>query len=347
MDFDRISGNELEPLASETLRSLLSDIPDILGYSAKDQVRTASGIVDRVVELDTTSGPKALFCEVKTRAWPNEIPAIAHQLKKVTPIDSFAVLIAPYVSESAAEICTEFGLSWVDLAGNCDLRLNGIYIKVQGNPNPYAKSRGTAALYSPKSALVVHALLHHPGRLWTHSELANVSGVSQAQVSSVKKLIESHGWIQAKYGEIRLTQPRELLADWKQNYKPKRRALQFFTLDSVEELETKINEQFPGFALTEVSASERYAPYIRNNPRVAFYCSGWNPNFAVTLGLRDGEGGANVTVYQADELPFTERVNGVRCVSAIQTYLDLSVLSGRGQDAAEHLYDTVIAPRWR
>lgn len=345
MDKKRISGVELEQLASETLRSVLSEIPEVLRYSCQDQVRTISGIIDKVVELDTTSGPKTLFCECKSRAWPNEIPSVAHQLKRATTINCFPVLIAPHISEQAAKTCAEFGLSWIDLVGNCTLAFDGLYIKIRGNPNPYAKSRGTASLYSPRSAFIVHALLHYPGRSWTHGELAAASGVSQAQVSSVKKLIENNGWIQAKYGEIRLTHPKELLADWKENYKPKRKVHQYFTLDSTKELERKISENFPDFALTEVSASEHYAPYIRNNRKTSFYCSNWKPEYAQVLGLRYGEGGANVTVYQTDELQFPEVVNGVRCASPIQTYLDLSLLSGRGQDAAEHLYETAILPR--
>ncbi len=349
MDFNRISELDLETEVSRVLRNVLSEIPSVTDILIQDTGGIIERGVDQIVQFSTPKGTYILYCFYKSRAWTSEIASTKFHIGRSKNFrgwgNCFPVLIAPHISEQAAKTCAEFGLSWIDLVGNCTLALDGLYIKIRGNPNPYAKSRGTASLYSPRSALIVHALLHYPGRSWNHGELAAVSGVSQAQVSSVKKLIENSGWIQAKYGEFRLTHPKELLADWKANYKPKRKVHQYFTLDSAEELERKISETFPHFALTEVSASERYAPYVRNNRRVALVCLNWKPEYAQTLGLRDGEGGANVTVYQTDELQFPEVVNGARCVSPIQTYLDLSLLSGRGQDAAEHLYETAILPR--
>ncbi len=351
MDIDRISGIELNGGVTQLLRDVLSNIPNISVASTTESGGLIERGVDQIIEISTPEGTKILYCHYKSRAWTNELTSAKFHIERSQYFrgwhNCYALLIAPSVSDSAAKTCEELGLSWVDLAGNCNLALDGLFIKIRGNPNPHAKSRGTATLFSPKSAQVVHALLNHPGRQWTHSQLANVSGVSQAQVSSVKKLIENNGWIQAKYGEIRLTHPIDLLADWKEHYKPKRTAHQFFTLDSTEDLERKISENFPDFALTEVSSSEHYAPYVRNNRRLSFYSSNWKPEYAQAMGLRDGEGGSNVTVYQTDDVQFPEEIDGVRCASPIQTYLDLSLLSGRGRDAAEHLYETVILPRWQ
>jgi hypothetical protein len=303
------------------------------------------------VQLRLGSDRQRLLCEAKTRAWPNELHAIAHRLQqgvrqhlsdRTTP-----VFIAPYLSPHAIQSCAELGLSWADFAGNCELKIDGAYIKVLGNPNPYKKGRGTASLYSPQSSRVVHALLLEPHRKWTTGELAHSAGVSLGQVSNVKKLLETNNWIRAVYGEASLKEPRKLLDDWSLHYKPPRKTVRLFTLDTPTQLEEKIGATLSDYAFTELSAAQRYAPYTRHQ-RVAFYVSRWEEGHASALGLKGGDGAANVTIYETgEELAFTETVNGSWCVSPIQTYLDLRLLSGRGQDAAEHLLHSVIEPRWK
>lgn len=345
---ETISGQELEREAKEAIRRLLATIPET-SIELKDLSDHQKW--DFEVQLTTSAGPRILICEAKSRAWPNELHAIAHRLNASPGSDKsrlvVPVLIAPYISKQAAETCVELGLSWADLAGNCELRIEGAYIKVQGQPNPYRKGRGTASLYSPKSAQIIHALLLDRHRGWTTEDLSKAAGVSLGQVASVKKLLEANNWIRASYGETVLIEPRKLLDDWAVHYSPKRKAIRLFTLDSPAQLESRVASTLRGYAFTEFSAAERYAPYTRHQ-RAAFYLQTWNEGHATSLGLKHGDGASNVTVYETGEaLPFTEEIGNVHCVSPVQTYLDLKVLAGRGQDAAEHLLESVILPRWK
>ena len=61
--------------------------------------------------------------------------------------------------------------------------------------------------------------------------------------------------------------------------------------------------------------------------------------------------GANVSLMRPkDEGGFLDRTDtgrGMWCTSPIQTYLDLAVSGERGAEAAEHLFNERIAPRWR
>lgn len=343
-----LSGYELERQAKEAIRRILSSIPGVC-LELVDEPPHAPW--DFVVRLITSHGVKTLICEAKSRAWPNELHAVAHRLKaglqNLESEQAIPVFISPYVSKQAAETCIDLGLSWADLVGNCELRIDGAYIKVQGEPNPFRKGRGTASLYTPKSSNVLHALLQDGTRSWTTEDLAQAAHVSLGQVASVKKLLEANNWIRASYGKTELVEPAKLLKDWSQHFQPKRKTLRFFTLESPHECESRVANTLPEYAFTEFSAAERYAPYTRHQ-RVAFYVSRWEDDWGRSLGLKQADGASNVTVYeQSEPFLFAETLAGVRCVSPIQTYLDLKALAGRGQDAASRLLETVIWPRWK
>jgi hypothetical protein len=64
-------------------------------------------------------------------------------------------------------------------------------------------------------------------------------------------------------------------------------------------------------------------------------------------GLRSGDAASNVTIYETGATILNaEQVGGIPCVSPIIAYLDLLGITGRGQDAATHLYDIVVEPRY-
>jgi hypothetical protein len=291
-----------------------------------------------------------LLCQVRSRAWPNELYAVFAKLresirssdsKPVTPI-----IIAPYFSPQATQLCRELGLSWIDFVGNCELRLGSAYIRIEGTDNPHRKGRGTASLYSPQSSQVVHALLLDPHRKWKTEELARVSGVSMGQVANVRKLLAKQNWLRASYGETSLEAPLKLLEDWVENYKPTRKELRGFTLDSPEHFEKRVASTVDDYAFAELSAAHRYAPFTRHQ-RVSLYVPRWRQELNTSLGLRSGEGSSNVVIYETgSELKFVEALDGIRCTSPIQTYLDLRAQHGRSQDAADHLLETVIQQRW-
>lgn len=335
--------SELEIKARDAIRALVDPIPGVLVEVHESATGADCDFEFRIKQKSTV---QTLHCQVRSRAWPNEIYALTRRASESLPVKSVRVLIAPYFSPQAIDTCTELGLSWADLAGNGELRLDGAYIKVLGNPNPLRKGRGTASLYSPQSSRVVHSLLLDPYRAWTTEELAKSAGVSLGQVSSVKKLLETNKWLEAGYRRSSLLEPGKVLEDWSQNYNPRRKAIRLYTLDKPEDLEAKIQSTLSDYAFTELSAAHRYAPFTRHQ-RVAVYVNRWREDLATRLGLSDGDGASNVTIYETGtEIPFIERINGSICVSPIQTYLDLRQLSGRGQDAAKYLLESVIEQRW-
>ncbi len=339
------SGLESEHIAKDSLKRILSDIPDSTAWFRADE-----GGVDFFVTLNTKMGDECLAVDVKARARPDEIVWSADQFALLNRVHGrcfVPVLMAPYVSTQAADKCKEVGINWADFVGNCEIQLANAFIKVRGIANPYADKRGTASLFTPVAARVVHALLLDPKKRWKVDELAERAEASTGQVSNVRRLLSQQDWIDAGYGGITLKCPEKLLQDWRKHYTPKRDERKFFTLESFEELTARLEENLAHYALTEFASAEHFAPHTRYQ-RFAFYTSDeWDTELADELHLRPGDP-ANVTVYLgAEGLQFQEKFEFARCTSPILTYLDLSLLKGRGQDAADFLLETVIKARWK
>ena len=343
-----LSRPELELRARDALNLLVSKLPSAILTEIQSLDR---GGPDLEFRLELPSGKYGLICTVRTRAWANELHAVVHGLKEIqkhrADDEIVCVLIAPFLSDVAIELCEKLRISWVDLSGNCELKIGSSYIRIRGNQNSHNKLIRTPSLYTPRSSKVVHALLLDPSRKWTTQELAKETGVSLGQISSVKKALESIEWLDSGYGHTSVTHPQKLLEDWCKNYRPRRNVVRLFTLDSPAVLEARIQAALPDYAFAEFSAADRYSTYTRYQ-RVSLYVKTWEQSFTEVLGLKPADGAANVTIYETEEgLAFTESFQGSRCASPILTYLDLSLLQGRGQDAANHLLETIIKLRWK
>jgi len=346
MSYQRKFESELEREGWEALERILTEFPE-----SYERVTLRGGfraVPDFLVRL--SRGQFFLACEVRSRAWSIELPAVAHLLQEFTVRfqegEVVPVLIAPSVSDRAAQVCQTLGLSWVDFAGNCSLRIGGSFLRFQGRAGRAGRSRESGSLFTPKASRVLHALLLRPYRLWKTQELSDETGVSLGQVAAVKQRLERDLLLRSSYGRTELIEPDALLALWSAGYSPKRRAFRYFSLETPEILEARVSELLSEVAFTEFSAAERYAPYTRHQ-RVSFVAPVWTEVLAQALDLRVGDGASNVTVYLQDEpVLFTEMQRGVRCVSPVQCYLDLMLLAGRGQDAARHLRETILRSRW-
>jgi hypothetical protein len=338
------TGDGLLESAKEVLLRTLASLPG----TVEEAPSTASHGGRFVVQYGDTSGCRTLVCETRSRAWPAEIHGLAHRLGTETKFNGgVPVLIAPQFSESAARVCRDLGLSWLDLAGNCELHLGGNYVRIRVNENPYRVSRSTRSLFAPKSARVVHALLLVPGRAWTTRELAAACDVSVGQVTGVKQLLIEQGWIESRYGTTRLLEPLSLLKEWASQKSPPAEVHRLFSLESPERVASRILDSVPQSLLSSFSAATCYAPYTRI-ARTFITVPAWDKTWEHRCDLRPGEGGANVIVAVAPEHQrFSETPLAQRCVSPVRCYLDLMSEPVRGIDAAQHLLESVLAERWQ
>ncbi len=153
-----------------------------------------------------------------------------------------------------------------------------------------------------------------------------------------------------------LRNPIELLHGWAARYRPPVKRLQLFALSRPSETETRLADWCRAnqiaWAHTQLSAAWRYAPMVRYEKSVVYLGrkveSGTNLKALLSsMDAREVDTGANCTLWITDDpAVFTDarEVDGVQVVSPLQLYLDLKVLAGRGEDAAQEILEKELQP---
>jgi len=267
--------------------------------------------------------------------------------------DTYPVFMAPYISQVAGEICKEAGIGYIDFAGNCYLSFNSIFIRQEGNKNPYISSRKLRSLYQPVASRVLRVLLCDAGRFWKTQALSDEANVSLGQIANVKLALKDREWIKETSDGFRLSKPQELISEWSGSYEFYKNNVQsFYTLDNTAEAEKKIAEicRIKGIrcALTSFSGAARFAPNVRYN-RIDVYVAGNIETITKTIGLKKVDSGSNIrliTPYDEGVFYNTKEINGIQVASPIQVYLDVLAQKGRGEEAAESILNEVIRKSW-
>jgi len=351
----KLSERELVELVEEALSSCLAKVPflkirDIEQESAQEAARP-----DFLITLEVPAGTQTFVVEVKNAGQPRVARDAVNQLLRFSQAfpQAFPVFIAPYISPKAAEICEQAGVGYLDFSGNCRLCFQEVYIEKTGNPNIFSEKRDLRSLYSPKAENVLRVLLTTPLKAWKIQELADEAGVSVGQVAKVKNLLLNRECLSEADGMV-LSKPEELLSEWAKNYNfRKNRVRDFYSLKSVSEIEFTLANLCKSekliYALTSFSGAARLAPAVRYQ-RVLAYVEETDKDVAGLLNLKEVPSGANVsllTPYDEGIFYGSQDINGIRIASPIQIYLDLKTYRGRGEEAADMLFEQVIRKRWQ
>jgi hypothetical protein len=254
---------------------------------------------------------------------------------------AYGVVIAPFLSEDSRQMLEKAGIGFVDLAGNCLISFETIYIQQSGFPNPFSEKRMLRSLYSPKSERVLRVLLSEPGRVWKLNELASTAEVSIGLASNVKRLLSDREWISSLPSGLTLINPRALLSEWAQAYRPSRSIAQdYYASLEIVEIEALLAETCQelriNYALAGFSSASRISPMVRYQ-RASSYANGDLTRLIESRNWKPVSSGGNIRLI----IPYDDGVywdarfvDGIRITSPVQTYLDLQGDPGRGQEAA-------------
>lgn len=341
--------------AETALRSCLDRVPFLKVREVRVQPILQRRRPDFLVTVEASEGEWNLVVEAKAFGQPLPARAAIDQLRAHCQLvtNCYPVLLAPYISDSTAQLCEQEGVGYVDLAGNCRLCFGQVYIEQRGRKNPYSERRELRSLYSPKSERVLRVLLTDPRKSWLVQELANVADVSLGLVSKAKRILENREWIEASQPGFRVSDPWSLLQEWAREYRFDRHAVfNYYSIHSVNELEALIETEGERnsikIALTGFSAAARLAPAVRYRRAMA-YVDGDAVAFGKRIDLKQVDSGANVTLIEPydDGVFFGSRMHEESTVVCpIQIYLDLMSQRARGEEAAEALLREVIRPAW-
>jgi hypothetical protein len=183
--------------------------------------------------------------------------------------------------------------------------------------------------------------------------LSNEVKVSLGEVANVKKALVDREWATVSKDGFSLIDPAKLLEGWAQNYSHlKNLARDYYTLKSVPEVESELakvcQERGIKYALTGFSGAARLAPAVTYQ-RAMIFIEDTEENIPALLELKEVPSGANVTLFKPyDEGVFygLRPVDNIDIASPVQIYLDLVNVKGRGEEAAQALFEKVIKQAW-
>jgi len=347
--------NNIENSAKAALLSCLTKVPFLKVIDIQNEYCENDVIADLLVIIELPGGVMQLFAEVKSSGQPRFAREAVNQMLRYKDkiSDAYFIFIAPYISPRAADICLSEGIGHLDLSGNCLLSFDKIFIQKKDYPNQFKEKRDLKSLYAPKAERLIRVLLCNPGKKWKIKELADESGVSLGQASNVKRVLFDRELISGERGGFSLKEPAVLLREWAENYDYRKNEVQeFYSLKSVTDIEnalaTYCNNRKIKYALTGFSGAARLTPAVRYKKAMVYATDLVEEAFS-ELSLKAVKSGGNLLLFAPyDDGVFygSSKVSEIQVASEIQLYSDLQGFRGRGEEAAEVLYERIVEKAW-
>lgn len=338
---------------AKAVKDCLNDIPFIEVIKSEHLLNDTGP--DYILHLETPFGRKSIHIETSASGQPRFARILIEKVNLLTDdAKIYWMFVAPYISEKTAEMLRNAGVGFLDLAGNCFMSFGGLYIQKEGKKNPYSNRRKFNSLFKIKASRVLRVLLLNPNRYWKITPLAKEAKVSVGHVYNVKMELINRELAVVDSRGIRLSEPKNLLQEWCNNYQFEGIQFQsFYSLSRTDQLEKQIdevcNKQNMRYALSGFAGAARLAPFVRYH-RIHCYVENSIDDLAKHLDLKSVTSGENIIFMNPPDggvFYDTQRIEGMHVVSPIQLYLDLNTLSDRGKEAADFINHEVIETKWK
>lgn len=342
-----LTENQYLQLAKEQFCQIMKTVPFVSDIEIVNTgLQRGFGDFHAIVHYSDNNETQRFCVEVKSngeKRFVNMFMMLASQYHD----DSCYVFMAPYISEASAESIYESNLSYIDLSGNCYILSKRVVIHFQGNENKYIEKREKKNYLSKASSAasaIIRTMLSDIERSWQVITLSKESNKAIGTVSNVKSFLRDRDWInETSRGEFKLQNIKEMLYAWAKDYHKKdSRTFEYYSLDSIAELEQKISDwslkHDYSALLGGFSAAARYAPTVRYKKLEVYVEQQAFNEFLLDMDLQPVSSGGNVVItIPHDETPymFYREINRSVVTSPVQTVLDLLGNAGRGEEAAE------------
>lgn len=137
----KLATAELPVLAANALRALLGRASAIKLKEMRREVRAEGGCVEILADTDVFGHSHVLACGVHAAGEAHQLREVLHVLcNDAASIaeDATPVLIAPYLSPEAQQLCIEHNAGFLDFEGNGRLTIGEVFIRVRSLPGQSA-----------------------------------------------------------------------------------------------------------------------------------------------------------------------------------------------------------------
>ncbi len=350
---------EVEREAASAFRTLFEGFP---GFRVVVQPFKAAQDRDLDVLIDVLSpSTKYHFAiEAKSRVTPQIALAVCDQMGKV-PRTQVRAFYSPVISPRVAEILRGSGIGYLDRAGNCWLKSDRLPLliertgfKTEREPTPAA-----ADPFSPKSSRIIRLMLTDPMKGWQVRELAAHPDVrvSAGLVVKVKRALIEQGYAIEYDRRLFVRDAVALLNAWTAKYPGPAEQIDVYLRGDAANAEWTVHEWCVRnkiqHALCSFSAAWKLAPEVRYSVGSLYLANeGFENDMLERLmtecGIKRVATGYNLSICRSfDPSVFAEIPKGNEPkTSALQTYLDLKKSSGRGEEAAQAVFENYLSQKF-
>lgn len=337
---------QYEQLAKEQFSKMMKDIPfvsdiEILSNGFREKV----GDFQAIIHFVDQEAPIHFLIEVKSNGEKRYVNMFMQEAARCNAKECL-VFMAPYISEESAKAMKDEKCSYMDLSGNCHILTRRIFLYVSGQTNKFIakkEKRNYLSKSSSAASAIMRTMLNTPRKPWQVITLAQESGKAIGTVSNVKSFLRDRDWIKDEKAEFRLQNIKELLYTWAKDYHKKdARSYEFYSFETVSELEQKISEwsevHDDGAVLGGFSAAARYAPTVRYKKVEVYVEPQFFEEFVKDLDLQSVSSGGNVVItipHDGTPCMYAKKINESLVTSPAQTVIDLLGNAGRGEEAAD------------
>lgn len=337
---------------TSTPKQLLAALPGLLPAMRILETKLGNGErSDLLVSVATPQGHRrTLMVDLEPSASMGRVRESIHRLKEAAAgrRGGYPVLASRFLGPRARAMCREEGVGYLDLAGNCLLRLDDLYIEKVVEVNPFKQPGRPASLFTPIASRIIRVLLEDPKQVWMVTPLAARAAVSLGHVSNVTRRLIAEEYAGRSADGVRLAQPGRLLDDWRDRQAAMTAHTQaYYSFEpDVEQRWRRVAEvgrlQSLRYAATGLAAASRIAPFVHGVQVAEWYVedAAAVARWAQALDLRPAESGPNVLIRvpaDAGVWSSSREVDGLTCVSDVQLYLDLWNDPARGREQADFL----------
>jgi hypothetical protein len=272
----------------------------------------------------------------------------AHVGRNVTPI--LGVL---YMGDAGRRLCSEAQVSWFDLSGNANIVAPGIRIQIEGKPNRFVRPGRPSTVFAPKSARIARHLLIDPRRAFRQQELAEATGLDDGFTSRIVRRLEEDRLVTREKGTIRVSAPDRLLDAWAERYDFRKHEIVRGHISArtgeqlLEQVASALGRRKAEHAATGLAAAWVYTQFADFRLATLFVAERPSKTLLDAMKFREEPKGANVWLVVPNDVGVFDGAitkGGIRCVHAVQTFLDLQGHPERSTEAASELRSRLL--RW-
>jgi hypothetical protein len=302
-----------------------------------------------------------LVGELKAVGEPWAIRSAIHRLSehRAQNPQHLPLLVTELIGPKARALCKQYGIAYIDLAGNCYLEWGDIYIDKAIDHASSRLPKRAKSLFSDKASLVIRSALRDPSRPHKVRELARRLAVSPAWVSQILHRLVSAGYAARVRGGTVISRPLDLLNDWADSYRfARRNDLRPYFCDApnpqqvIARIASLPTDAVGTYALTLHAGASLVAPFSEFH-EIHIYIDPSSLReeteelWQGALDLQPAEAGGNVYLawpyYKEGAFYDSREIDHVRVVSDVQLYIDLYNYPIRGREQAEYLLRNRLA----